>query len=49
MVNNFQDYLGKNSVPFVKMQGCGNDFILVEGSNISTETHLSEIAKKLCN
>jgi diaminopimelate epimerase len=49
MVNNFQDYLGKNSVPFVKMQGCGNDFILVEGSNLSSEINLPELSKKLCD
>ena len=41
--------LGKGSLPFVKMQGCGNDFILVESSLIIMDEDLTELAKKLCN
>ena len=41
--------LSKGSLPFVKMQGCGNDFILVESSLIIMDEDLTELAKKLCN
>lgn len=37
------------SLPFIKMQGCGNDFILVESSLILMDRDLSSLAKKICN
>lgn len=49
MENTFKNYLGQNAVPFVKMQGCGNDFILVEGSDIPLGVNLPEFAIKACN
>ncbi|MFN8577246.1 MAG: diaminopimelate epimerase [Candidatus Sericytochromatia bacterium] len=39
----------KSSLPFVKMQGCGNDFILVESSLILMDRDLSSLAKKMCD
>src|SRR3990167_3019744 len=35
-------------LPFTKMQGAGNDFVLLNAMDRPIE-HLSEIAKKLCN
>jgi diaminopimelate epimerase len=49
MENTVKNYQGKYAVPFVKMQGCGNDFILAEAKDIPGETNLSELAVKLCN
>jgi diaminopimelate epimerase len=39
----------KNSLPFVKMQGCGNDFILIESSLILMDIDLHKLAEKMCN
>ena len=41
--------ISKGSLPFIKMQGCGNDFILVESSLIIMDEDLTELAKKLCD
>ncbi len=41
--------INKGSLPFVKMQGCGNDFILVESSLIIMDEDLTQLAKNLCN
>ena len=40
----------KNTIKFTKMNGLGNDFILVDGKDVS-EKHLnySELAKKMCD
>lgn len=43
------NYLGKNVVPFVKMQGCGNDFIIVENSILLMDLDLHELGKKVCD
>ncbi len=38
-----------NKIPFVKMQGCGNDFILVDYTNDFEKIDLTKLAIKLCN
>jgi len=39
-----------DSIKFVKMQGLGNDFVLVEGSEISKyDMEYSEISQKICD
>jgi diaminopimelate epimerase len=48
MENKFKNYPGKTAVPFVKMQGCGNDFIIMEGKDIPADFNLSELAKNAC-
>lgn len=39
----------KGALPFIKMQGCGNDFILVESSLILMDRDLHSLAEKICN
>lgn len=39
----------KNSIPFTKMQGCGNDFILLDNrQQIFPESTLATLSRKLC-
>lgn len=40
---------GQSPLPFVKMQGCGNDFIMVEDSLLLMDKDLHSLAKELCN
>lgn len=49
MQDSLNTFLGKGSLPFVKMQGCGNDFILVEDSLILMDLDLTKLAQQLCN
>ncbi len=49
MENTLKNYQGKQAIPFVKMQGCGNDFILVESTDIPTDYNLADLAKKVCD
>lgn len=49
MENTFKYYHGKQAVPFVKMQGCGNDFILAEGTDIPADFNLADLARNICN
>jgi diaminopimelate epimerase len=35
-------------IPFAKMAGCGNDFVLIEASDISSDTDLSALGRAVC-
>lgn len=49
MIDEFNTYLSKNQLPFVKMQGCGNDFIIVENSLLLMDLNLNDLAIQLCD
>jgi diaminopimelate epimerase len=38
----------KNKIPFIKMHGCGNDFILTDSIYLEN-TNIEEFSKKICN
>lgn len=47
--SNFKEELTSNNFPFVKMQGAGNDFVIVEMSTGLADVDLHKLAEKLCN
>ncbi|MDX1592147.1 MAG: diaminopimelate epimerase, partial [Balneolaceae bacterium] len=42
--------MSKSSIPFIKMQGAGNDFILMDNRSLKlSEEYLTELAPSICN
>ena len=38
-----------NKIPFCKFEGFGNDYIVIEASEIPTGSEVSELARAICN
>ena len=49
MTTNLEKFITTGAIPFVKMEGCGNDFILVNAEELPKETDINNLAKKICN